>query len=154
MPWYWVVFILFAPAACAGIGALVAHLAHASRCERLQDTAWDEGYALAESRYRGGLGTVAPEVATITAIRPPGARHEGRPAESPAVIAHLAMAGVAAEFDRLRAEFGLDRIEGPAGSRAASAAYRPDIPGPPSGELLRASGIDPGPPWPGLRAVE
>lgn len=154
MPWYWVAFILFAPAACAGIGALVAHLAHANRCERLQDQAYQDGWRAGRDYGRGQTVTVAPEVTPITSILPPAARHEGQPAESPAVIAHLALAGVAAEFDRLREQFGLHRIEGPAGSRTASAAYRPDIPGPPSGELLRAAGTDPGPPWPTLRAVE
>lgn len=154
MPWYWVAFLLFAPCLCAGAGALTAHLAHRGRCERLQDAAYEDGWRDGRDKAEVFTGTMVPEVTPITSILPPAARHEGQPAESPAVIAHLALAGVAAEFDRLRAEFGLDSIEGPAGSRTASAAYRPDIPGPPSGELLRASGIDPGPPWPTLRAVE
>jgi hypothetical protein len=152
MPVGWLLFVILAPAICAGAGALVAVVAHHGRCERLQDRAYEEGWRDGRNKAEAFTGTMVPDTARITAIQPPGARHAGPPAESPAVIAHLALADVAAEFDRIRSEFGLDRIEGPAGSRAARLAYPADAMGPPSGELLRAAGIVVGyvspPPWP------
>lgn len=147
MPLFWVMFVILAPASCAGAGALVAHLAHRGRCEQLQDRAYEQGWRDGRDKAEAFSGSMVPEPATITSIRPPGARHEGPTLDSPAVIAHLALADVAGEFDRIRQEFGLGPIEGPAGSEAAQRAYPADIPGPPSGELLRAAGIVPGPPW-------
>jgi hypothetical protein len=148
MPWPVVLWALLGPPAAAAAGALSVYLAHRGRCEQLQDRAYEQGWRDGRDKAEAFSGSMVPEPATITSIRPPGARHEGPTLDSPAVIAHLALADVAGEFDRIRQEFGLGPIEGPAGSEAAQRAYPADIPGPPSGELLRAAGIVPGPPWP------
>ena len=148
MPGYWLAFLLLAPCLCAGAGALVAHLAHHGHCERLQDRAYEQGWRDGRDKAEAFSGTMVADYPTVI-VHPPGrAHHAGAPSDSPAVIAHLALAEVASEFDRIRAEFGLDGIEGPAPSRAAGLAHRPDIAAPPSGELLRAAGLATGPPWP------
>jgi hypothetical protein len=148
MPTGWELFLILAPAICAGAGALVAHIAHRGHCERLQDRAYEEGWRDGRDKAEAFSGTMVADYPTVIVHPPAGARHAGPLRDSPAVIAHLALANVASEFDRIRAEFGLDGIEGPAPSRAALLRYPADSIGPPSGELLRASGIDTGPPWP------
>jgi hypothetical protein len=140
--------VLFGPAVCAGAGAVTAWLALRGRYDRQADRVWDDGYREGYARAEAFSGTMVADYPAVVIHRPPAGAHAGLPADSPAVTAHLALADVASEFDRIRAEFGLDGIEGPAPSRAAELARLADPIGPPSGELLRAAGIATGAPWP------
>lgn len=148
MPIGWLLFVLFAPCLCAGAGALVAHLAHRGRCERLQDRAYEDGWRDGRHKAEAFAGTMVPDYPTVVLHRPAPAHH-ARPRPTVDSSRHdIAILGVRSEFDRIRVMFGLDRIEGPAPSRAAELHHPGEVIGPPSGELLRAAGIATGPPWP------
>lgn len=148
MPPLWWAWMLFGPAIAAAAGALTVHLAHHRRCELLQDRAYEDGWRDGRNKAEAYASSMVPEARTMILHPPPQPRHAQPRAASPATMAAVAVLAVRSEFDRIRLMFGLDGIEGPARSRAAELHHGPDIAAPPSGELLRAAGIDAGPPWP------
>lgn len=144
----WVLFVILAPAACAAAGALVAHLAHRGRCEQLQDRAYEDGWRDGRAKAEAFAGSMTPDYPTVVLHRPAPAHHARPRPSADASRADMAVLGIRSEFDRIRVMFGLDLIEGPARSRTAELHHSLRVFGPPSAALLRASGIDPGPPWP------
>jgi len=149
MPVIWQLFLIFAPAACAGAGLLTGWIAHRGACERLQDRAYDQGWLDGREKAEAFSGTMVPDIPATVVLHRVGPSHARAQPTADAARADAAVLLTRARFAAIRSRFDLGELGAPAVPSEVDLDRWAAVIGPTPGGPLQAAGAALGPAWPG-----